>query len=94
MLAERRILLPVGQKRIRLDGSTIDVETRSTFINWNGKPALLGVIRDLTERNRTQDSLRQSEERYRRLVELSPDSIHVECVDRIIFINSAGLVFF
>ena len=89
VLAERRTLSPVEQKRIRLDGSTIDVETRSTFINWNGKPALLGVLRDLTEGNRAQDSLRQSEERYRRLVELSPDSIHVECDDRIIFVNSA-----
>jgi PAS domain S-box-containing protein len=57
VLAERRTLPPVEQKRAQLDGSTIDVETRSTFIIWNGKAALLGVMRDLTERNRTQDSL-------------------------------------
>jgi PAS domain S-box-containing protein len=94
VLAEQCSLPPVEQKTIRLDGATIDVETRSTFIIWNAKPALLSVIRDLTDRNRTQDSLRQSEERYRRLVELSPDSIHVESGDRIIFVNSAGLRLF
>lgn len=94
VLAERRILPPVEQKRIRLDGSTIDVETRSVFINWNGKPALLGVMRDLTDRNQAQDFLRQSEERYRQLVELSPDSIHVTSGDRIVFVNSAGVKLF
>lgn len=93
-MAERRALPPVEQKRIRLDGTIIDVETRSTYINWNGKPARLGVMRDLTDRNRTQAYLKQSEERYRRLVELSPDSIHVECDDHIIFVNSAGLDLF
>ena len=94
VLHERSSLPPVEQRRVRLDGEAVDVETRSCFIIWNGKPALLGVVRDLTEHKRAEDWLRQSEERYRRLVELSPDSIYVHQAGRIVFVNSAGVRLF
>ncbi|MBI5934798.1 MAG: PAS domain S-box protein [Chloroflexi bacterium] len=39
-------------------------------------------------------ALRESEEKYRRLVELSPDAIAIQCKDRIVFVNSAGVKLF
>ncbi len=48
------------------------------------------VTRDVTERMRYQESLRKSEERYRRLVELSPEGLLVLTHGRISFINTAG----
>ena len=39
----------------------------------------------------TDDALRDSEARYRNLVELSPDGIVVHQNGRIVFVNSAGL---
>jgi PAS domain S-box-containing protein len=41
-------------------------------------------------RGRAEESLRDSEERYRRLVELSPDAIFVARKGKIVFINAAG----
>ena len=38
----------------------------------------------------TLNALRDSEERYRRLVERSPDGIAIYCEGRIVFINDAG----
>ncbi len=49
------------------------------------------VTRDVTERRRHQESLRKSEDRYRRLVELCPDAILVLNDGQIAFVNTAGL---
>ncbi|MEY4941080.1 MAG: hypothetical protein RIQ93_2815, partial [Verrucomicrobiota bacterium] len=48
------------------------------------------VTRDATERMRTQEALRKSEERYRRLVELCPDALLVLNEGRIAFVNTAA----
>lgn len=45
----------------------------------------------LLERKRAQDNLRESEERYRDLVELSPEAIYIQQDGKIAFINSAGV---
>lgn len=48
------------------------------------------VTRDATERMRHQESLRKSEARYRRLVELCPDALMVLNDGRITFLNTAA----
>jgi diguanylate cyclase (GGDEF)-like protein/PAS domain S-box-containing protein len=42
------------------------------------------------ERSQMQQAVRESEERYRRLVELSPDGIFVHAEGKFVFINPAG----
>ena len=60
---------------------------------------MLGVVpvllfhmyqRDVRDRNMAQNALRESEERYRQLVELSPNGIVVARNGRIVYINPAG----
>ena len=43
---------------------------------------------------RTEETIRQSEERYRSLVEVSPDAVFVNRGDRIVFANPAALQLF
>lgn len=43
------------------------------------------------QRKRAEEALLMSEERYRSLVELSPDALFVQINDKIVFINSAGV---
>ncbi len=46
-------------------------------IRYNGKAAMLGVVRDLTEPWKAVEALRQSEEKYRTLFEDSRDAIAI-----------------
>jgi PAS domain S-box-containing protein len=56
-----------------------------------GRPALLqGVMLDVTEQIRAEEALRESEERYRRLVDLSPDAILVHRDGEFVFANPAA----
>ena len=49
------------------------------------------LINEVEERRLVESALRESEERYRRVVELSPDAIFVHDGTRILFINQAGV---
>ncbi len=65
------------EKFIRLDGSVIDVEVISVPIMYEGKQAVQVVVRDITERKRMEERLRQSETYYRHLVEIVPNGVAI-----------------
>jgi PAS domain S-box-containing protein len=79
------------------DGSTVWTET--TFSSLRDKDmtpvGFLGITRDISERRRNEDALKESEERFRTLFESSKDAILVVTVSGdIVAINSAGLDLF
>ena len=56
--------------------------------------AVLGVTRDVTEWKKAEQLLRQSEERYRRLLGVLPDAVLVVRDNRVFFANEQGLRLF
>ncbi|MEM3598417.1 MAG: PAS domain S-box protein, partial [Candidatus Hadarchaeum sp.] len=59
------------------DGRHIPFEIIATVIDYEGRPADMVILRDITERRKADQMLRESEEKYRSLVESSSDSIYM-----------------
>ena len=52
------------------------VEINSILITWKGNPATLNFLSDITERKKSEEALRDSEEKYRTLYNNIPDIIY------------------
>jgi PAS domain S-box-containing protein len=72
---------------LRKDGSEFDAEISVSTITYRGGWARLGLIRDVTERKRAEEALRESEERFRRLSEATLDGIVIHDGERILDAN-------
>lgn len=69
---EQAYLQPAEQRYLALDGQPIEVEATGARIVIDGKPAIMSVVRDISERKRAEAALKDSEARYRFLFEGSP----------------------
>ena len=75
------------------NGGLVQTEINVELVrDADGQPLhIQSVVRDITARKRIENELRESEEKYRRLVELSPDLIAIHSEGKICFANQAGL---
>ncbi|MBN2026870.1 MAG: PAS domain S-box protein [Actinobacteria bacterium] len=88
---------PIELTSIRPDGSRFISESNSRLLrNAQGDPiGFISVTRDITERKRAELALRDSEERYRSLVETSPDCIIMTGLDaKLLMINRSGVALY
>jgi PAS domain S-box-containing protein len=59
------------------DGKSLWIARRNSRIEYKGRPAILGNIVDITERKRSEEELRESQERYYTVLEACPDPVVV-----------------
>jgi len=74
----------------RSDGVHRFVELASSIIQYRNRPAVLSIMRDVTERKQSQETLRESEEKYRSMMEAMHDSVYISSPDlHIVYMNPA-----
>ena len=74
-------------KGIRKDGSILYMELNSTTIDYKGSPAAFIILRDQSQKNIAEQALRESEEKYKALVEKANDGIVILQDGYVRFIN-------
>ncbi len=67
----------IETSHISRDGSLIPVEIKARVIDYRGKKVILHVARDIRNRIEAEKALRESEQRYRSVVESSHDGIMI-----------------
>lgn len=75
----------------RADGRIIIAESRHQIVHdEDGRVLVLETNRDITEQVRARKKLRESEARYRQLLDVSPIGVAVHVDGKIVFTNPAG----
>ena len=64
-----------AQDFLRANGLRFPMDLTVTRVPWGDHPALLATLRDASERLEAEAAIRQSEEKYRRIFDLSPEAI-------------------
>ena len=77
---------------IRKDGKSIPTEISCRIIRYGDQPAILTIARDITERKRAEEALRENEEQYRSLFETSTNAILIRNREGVMtMVNEAAI---
>ncbi len=81
-------------KGLRKDRSVIEVEVRSNRIELHGRPAVLGMLVDITESKRAEAEIQRTTDLLRAIAEWTPDAVFVkDPVGRYLLFNPAAAKF-
>jgi PAS domain S-box-containing protein len=60
---------------VKMDGTSVPVQVEAARIMWNGRPAILVLFSDITDRQRAEDELRRSHTFLRQVIDADPNFI-------------------
>jgi PAS domain S-box-containing protein len=72
----------------------LNVEIRGKTFQYMGRQVRVAALRDITERKKAIETIKQSEERYRNLFETSPEPIVIHIDGKVIDVNKSAMDFF
>ena len=77
----------------RKDGTTFPVELNVRYINGPPQDYMIAIVRDITERKRTEEAMRESEERFHAVFDHSPIIVALMSVPegRVVELNAASV---
>ena len=100
---EAKRLLEYGERRLlgeqvsslyqftgkRKDGTLVEVEGAVSTVVISGKKYVMTAVRDISERKRAEEALRESEHKFRTLIESTSEGLlQVDNEDCVLFVNS------
>jgi PAS domain S-box-containing protein len=93
-IAEGRLSSSSDTKVLKKDGTSVPVDITGNAIEFAGGKVVQGIFRDITSRKHAELLIKESEERYRVLVEYSNDGVALVEGDLHIYVNQKFLDIF
>jgi PAS domain S-box-containing protein len=75
---------------VNKSGNVKWVELNAVLITWEGRPATLNFLSDITERKEAEEALQESEKKFRVLTETAASGIFIHQGERFIYVNPAS----
>jgi PAS domain S-box-containing protein len=77
------------ERFIRCDGTTVDVEVKAIPAVYEHQPAVQIIVHDVSERKKAEESLRESEEKFRNVFEHSVEGKSLTKLNGLMKVNNA-----
>ena len=89
--SDRSMAEPMRVRLVRKDGSALHLDALAVRITWDGRPAVLGLAADVSDRVEAEAALKASEEFNRELVENLPIGVvHLDKEGTLVYENRAA----
>jgi PAS domain S-box-containing protein len=77
--------------RVHRSGRHIPVDISASTMELDGRTAILSIVRDITARKLAEQTLRESEEKFRSVSEQSPNMIFINSRGRVVYANQKSV---
>lgn len=75
----------------RKDGEVVMVEISSSYFEMEGRPFVIAMVHDVTQRKKAEEALRESETKFREITDLLPQLIYeLDNKGMVTFLNRTG----
>jgi PAS domain S-box-containing protein len=82
-------------KIVKKDKSLIDVETYGSRIMYQGRKAIAGTLLDITEQRQYENTLQESQKKYRELADFLPQTVfEIDLEGNLLFVNQYSFAAF
>ncbi len=93
-VAERKMGEFFHVNAIRSDGAAFPIAASISHVLIRGREVFTATLRDITRQEQTEAALKESEERYRTIVEWSPVAARIHRDGMVIYVNPAAVRLF
>ena len=84
----------VEQRRLRADGSEYTGLVASRSVEWGGESSALTIVRNISAQKELERQRAETEDRYKNLLDISPDAVYVHCEGKAVLVNEASVKLF